>query len=79
MAQGNHPGLQLARRLKRKADQIWVFTTRFDVPATNNGSEPAICGYKTTAKVSGCWRTLATLTGYHPTTPPTTCRRDLLP
>jgi hypothetical protein len=36
---GNHPGLQLARRLKRKADQIWVFATRFDVPATNNASE----------------------------------------
>ena len=29
---GNHPGLQLARRLKRKAHQVWLFTTRFDVP-----------------------------------------------
>ena len=36
---GNHPGLQLARRLKRKAEQVWLFTTRRDVPATNNGSE----------------------------------------
>ena len=36
---GNHPGLQLARRLKRKAHQVWLFTTRLDVPATNNGSE----------------------------------------
>lgn len=58
---GNHPGLQLAHRLKRKADQVWVFATRFDVPATNNGSESAIRGYKIAAKTSGCWRTLATL------------------
>ncbi|HUY48352.1 MAG TPA: transposase, partial [Streptosporangiaceae bacterium] len=35
---GNHPGLILARRLKRKASQVWLFATRFDVPATNNGS-----------------------------------------
>lgn len=58
---GNHPGLQLAKRLHRKADQLWIFATRFDVPATNNGSENAIRGYKLAAKVSGCWRTLATL------------------
>ncbi|MGH3156474.1 MAG: IS66 family transposase [Streptosporangiaceae bacterium] len=36
---GNHPGLILARRLKRKTAQVWLFATRFDVPATNNGSE----------------------------------------
>jgi transposase len=36
---GNHPGLVLARRLKRKAAQVWLFAARFDVPATNNGSE----------------------------------------
>jgi transposase len=59
--QGNHPGLILARRLKRKAAQVWLFATRFDVPATNNGSENAIRGYKLAAKISGCWRTLATL------------------
>jgi transposase len=29
---GNHPGLILAKRLKRKADQVWLFTTRADVP-----------------------------------------------
>jgi transposase len=58
---GNHPGLQLARRLKRKAEQVWLFTTRRDVPATNNGSESAIRGFKLAAKVQGCWRTLATL------------------
>ncbi len=41
---GNHPGLQLAKRLKRKAHQVWLFTTRLDVPPTNNGSESAIRG-----------------------------------
>ncbi len=58
---GNHPGLILARRLKRKAAQVWLFATRFDVPATNNGSENAVRGYKLAAKISGCWRTLETL------------------
>jgi len=60
---GNHPGLKLARRLKRKAHQVWFFTGRdgFDVPATNNGSESAIRGFKLAEKVKGCWRTLATL------------------
>lgn len=58
---GNHPGLTLARRLKRKAAQVWLFATRLDVPATNNGSENAVRGYKLAAKISGCWRSLATL------------------
>jgi transposase len=58
---GNHPGLQLARRLKHKAAQVWLFTTRPDVPPTNNGSESAIRGFKLAAKVQGCWRTLTTL------------------
>jgi transposase len=58
---GNHPGLKLANRLKRKKDQMWLFTTRFDVPPTNNGSEHAVRGVKLFVKVKGCWRTLATL------------------
>ena len=58
---GNHPGLILARRLKRKAEQVWLFTQRLDVPPTNNGSEAAIRGFKLAAKVQGCWRSLATL------------------
>ena len=58
---GKHPGLILARRLKRKAGQVWLFATRFDVPATNNGSENAVRGHKRAAKISGCRRTLATL------------------
>jgi transposase len=58
---GNHPGLILAKRLQRKAKQVWLFTTRLDVPPTNNGSEAAIRGFKLAEKVQGCWRTLATL------------------
>jgi len=58
---GNHPGLQLANRLHRKAAQVWLFTDRFDVPPTNNGSESAVRGYKLALKISGCWRSLATL------------------
>jgi transposase len=59
---GNHPGLVLAKRLKRKAEQVWLFTTRpHDVPPTNNGSEAAIRGFKLAEKVQGCWRTLTTL------------------
>ncbi|MGH3398615.1 MAG: IS66 family transposase [Streptosporangiaceae bacterium] len=58
---GSHPGLILARRLRRKAARVWLFATRLDVPATNNGSENAVRGCKLAAKISGCWRTLATL------------------
>jgi hypothetical protein len=35
--------------------------TRFDVPATDNGSKNAIRGHKLAAKISDCWRTLSTL------------------
>ena len=58
---GNHPGLVLARRPKRKAEQAWLFTTRLDVPPANNGSGNAIRGCKLAARISGCWRTRATL------------------
>ena len=59
---GNHPGLILAKRLQRKAEQVWLFTTRpWDVPPTNNGSEAAIRGFKLAEKVQGCWRSLTTL------------------
>ena len=59
---GNHPGLILAKRLQRKAKQVWLFTTRpHDVPPTNNGSEAAIRGFKLAEKVQGCWRSLTTL------------------
>ena len=70
---GNHPGLILARRLKRKAAQVWLFAIRFDVPATNNGSENAVRGYKLAAKISGCWRTFqpcSATAASAPTSPP---------
>jgi transposase len=58
--QGNHPGLVLARRLRKKADQVWLFTSDLRVPWTNNHSEQALRMVKLQQKISGCWRTLAT-------------------
>jgi hypothetical protein len=86
---GNHPGLVLAKRLRRKADQVWLFATRLDVPWTNNASEQAIRGIKVHQKISGCWRTLDTLrrhcrirsyltTAHNHGIPPPTAIRDAL-
>jgi transposase len=60
----NHPGYVLARRLKAKADQIWLFTRNFAVPWTSNASEQAIRGPKRHQAVSGYWHCLATLARY---------------
>jgi transposase len=60
----SHPGYVLARRLKAKAGQIWLFTGNFAVPWTNNASELAIKGPKRHQAVSGYWHTLATLARY---------------
>jgi len=60
----NHPGYVLARRLKAKAGQIWLFTRNFAVPWTNNASEQAIKGPKRHQAVSGYWHSLATLARY---------------
>lgn len=60
----NHPGYVLARRLKAKAGQIWLFTANFAVPWTNNASEQAIKGPKRHQAVSGYWHSLATLGRY---------------
>jgi hypothetical protein len=57
----NHPGYVLARRLKAKAEQVWLFTRNFAVPWTNNASEQAIKGPKRHQAVSGYWHSLATL------------------
>ena len=35
--------------------------TQVRVQEASNGSENAVRGYKLAAKISGCWRTLATL------------------
>lgn len=58
---GNHPGLVLARRLQRKANQVWLFTTDPRVPWTNNASEQALKSPKLHQKVSGYWQTTITL------------------
>ena len=58
---GNHPGLVLARRLKDKAAQVWLFTTNPRVPFTNNASEQALKSPKLHQKVSGYWQTTHTL------------------
>lgn len=58
---GNHPGWRLAKRLQDRADQVWTFTTRFDVPFTSNSAEQALRMGKVRQKISGCWHTLATL------------------
>ena len=60
----NHPGYVLARRLKTKAEQVWLFTRDFAVPWTNNASEQAIKGPKRHQAVSGYWHSLATLAHY---------------
>jgi transposase len=60
----NHPGYVLARRLKAKAEQVWLFTRNFAVPWTNNPSEQAIKGPKRHQAVSGYWHSLATLARY---------------
>jgi hypothetical protein len=60
----NHPGLVLARRLAAKADQVWLFTTDFKIPWTNNPSEQAIRLPKRHQAVSGYWHTPTTLAAY---------------
>lgn len=61
---GNHPGLVLARRLKNKAHQVWLFTENLLVPFTNNASEQALRGPKRHQKTSGCWQSTRTLERY---------------
>ena len=58
------PGYILARRLKTKAEQVWLFTRDFAVPWTNNASEQAIKGPKRHQAISGYWHFLATLARY---------------
>jgi hypothetical protein len=57
----NHPGLVLARRLKNKAEQVWLFTQDLRLPWTNNASEQTLKSPKLHQKVSGYWHTIITL------------------
>lgn len=61
---GNHPGYNLARRLAAKVEQVWLFTTNFKIPWTNNASEQALKGPKRHQAVSGYWLTPDTLAAY---------------
>ncbi|MDQ3150216.1 MAG: IS66 family transposase, partial [Actinomycetota bacterium] len=61
---GNHPGYNLATRLRDKADQVWTFTRNLAVPWTNNAAEQALKGPKRHQAVSGYWHTLSTLAAY---------------
>ena len=61
---GNHPGYNLATRLRDKAAQVWLFTRNFAVPWTNNASEQALRGPKRHQAVSGYWHTPTTLGAY---------------
>ena len=63
-ARGNHPGYNLATRLRDKAEQVWTFTRNLAVPWTNNASEQALKGLKRHQAVSGYWHTLSTLAAY---------------
>lgn len=61
---GNHPGYNLATRLRDKADQVWLFTRNFHVPWTNNAAEQALRSPKRHQAVSGYWHSTDTLRGY---------------
>ncbi|MGB6162494.1 MAG: hypothetical protein WCF33_16905 [Pseudonocardiaceae bacterium] len=41
-AKGNHPGYNLATRLRDKANQVFTFTRNLAVPCTDNASEQAL-------------------------------------
>ena len=58
---GNHPGYTLARWLADHAEQVWLYTTVFDLEWTNNASERAVKDPKRHQAVSGYWHTQATL------------------
>lgn len=62
--EGNHPGYTLALWLARHAEQVWLFTTVFAVPWTNNSCEQAVKDPKRHQAVSGYWHTQATLGRY---------------
>jgi transposase len=61
---GRHPGYKLAKRLRDKVEQVWLFTRNFRVPWTNNASEQALRSPKRHQVVSGYWHTTGTLRDY---------------
>jgi hypothetical protein len=58
---GNHPGYTLATWLTTHADQVWLFTTNFNVDWTSNAAERGVKPAKRHQAVSGYWQTPQTL------------------
>lgn len=58
---GNHPGYTLATWLNSYADQVWHFTTHFNVDWTSNAAERGVKPAKRHQAVSGYWQTHSTL------------------
>jgi hypothetical protein len=58
---GNHPGYALACWLRDYKEQVFLFTRNFSVDWTNNVSERGAKKAKRHQAVSGCWRSLPTL------------------
>lgn len=58
---GNHPGYTLATWLNSYADQVWHFTSHFNVDWTSNAAERGVKPAKRHQAVSGYWQTHHTL------------------
>jgi hypothetical protein len=58
---GNHPGYTLATWLAAYADQVWHFTSHFNVDWTSNAAERGVKPAKRHQAVSGYWQTHHTL------------------
>jgi Transposase IS66 family len=58
---GNHPGYTLATWLATHADQVWHFTSHFNVDWTSNAAERGVKPAKRHQAVSGYWQTHHTL------------------
>lgn len=58
---GNHPAYTLATWLSTYAEQVWHFTTHFDVDWTSNAAERGVKPAKRHQAVSGYWQTHLTL------------------
>jgi len=58
---GNHPGYTLATWLAAYAEQVWHFTSHFNVDWTSNAAERGVKPAKRHQAVSGYWQTHATL------------------
>ena len=58
---GNHPGYVLATWMKTYAEQVWHFTSHFEVDWSSNAAERGVKPAKRHQAVSGYWQTDQTL------------------